>query len=397
MTDTKRVMTAPVAHDDEVRANIQPEELEVAEGTGLALSGGGFRAMLFHAGALWRLNHSGLLADFDRISSVSGGSIISGLLGLRWNQLEFNDGVATQYVPLVVEPIMEFADETIDIGSTLRGVLLPGPVSKRISQHYRRLYGDATLQDLPWPSEGPQFVFNATNLQSGVLWRFTKLYMADYKVGMVSKPEVPLADVVAASSAFPPFLSPFDLRVKRSEYTEESQSWPLARLQKRRTVTLSDGGVYDNLGLQTIFDRYRTVLVSDGGEPFEAKDRVARDWIFQTLRVVLTIHRQVGALRKAQLIEAYQMPKSNVYHRKGTYWGVGSEVDNYGLDDPFDVDQELATEIAAIPTRLAGLSEKDKKRLVNWGFVICDTALRRWVLVDEKKPDALPYPDYPLN
>ena len=44
----------------------------------LCLSGGGYRAMLFHVGVLWRLVDSGVLAEVDRVSSVSGGSITAG-------------------------------------------------------------------------------------------------------------------------------------------------------------------------------------------------------------------------------------------------------------------------------------------------------------------------------
>jgi NTE family protein len=51
-------------------------------GIGIALSGGGFRAMLFHAGALARMNELGLLSRAQRISSVSGGSIVNGHLAL---------------------------------------------------------------------------------------------------------------------------------------------------------------------------------------------------------------------------------------------------------------------------------------------------------------------------
>jgi len=56
-------------------------------GIGLALSGGGFRATLFHCGALWRLNELGYLQKLARVSSVSGGSITAGLLGLKWPKL----------------------------------------------------------------------------------------------------------------------------------------------------------------------------------------------------------------------------------------------------------------------------------------------------------------------
>ena len=61
---------------------------KLTEGIALCLSGGGYRAMLFHVGVLWRLNDLGYLQKLDRISSVSGGSIIAGVLGMNWSQLE---------------------------------------------------------------------------------------------------------------------------------------------------------------------------------------------------------------------------------------------------------------------------------------------------------------------
>ena len=47
-------------------------------GIALCLSGGGYRAMIFHLGALWRLNQLGFLKNLSRVSSVSGGSITAG-------------------------------------------------------------------------------------------------------------------------------------------------------------------------------------------------------------------------------------------------------------------------------------------------------------------------------
>src|SRR5216684_627374 len=75
-------------------------------GVALCLSGGGYRAMLFHLGALWRLNQFGLLRGLVRISSVSGGSITAGVLGLKWKLLTFDGAnTATNLEPLVVQPI----------------------------------------------------------------------------------------------------------------------------------------------------------------------------------------------------------------------------------------------------------------------------------------------------
>lgn len=56
-----------------------PDQLE--EGIGLALSGGGYRAMTL---SLIRLNEVALLRKIKRISSVSGGSITAGILDSSW-------------------------------------------------------------------------------------------------------------------------------------------------------------------------------------------------------------------------------------------------------------------------------------------------------------------------
>src|SRR5204863_2026365 len=68
-------------------------------GTSLALSGGGFRAALFHCGALRRLNELGVLSQVTTISSVSGGSIASGILAMQWPTLAASqtNGVFTTF------------------------------------------------------------------------------------------------------------------------------------------------------------------------------------------------------------------------------------------------------------------------------------------------------------
>jgi hypothetical protein len=73
-------------------------------GIGIAASGGGFRAMLFHAGAFLRLSELGILTQAKRISSVSGGSIACGYLASLWNTLAQN-GFAN-FKLVFVEPIL---------------------------------------------------------------------------------------------------------------------------------------------------------------------------------------------------------------------------------------------------------------------------------------------------
>ena len=91
---------------------------------GLCLSGGGYRAMLFHLGVVWRLNELGILPTLARISSVSGGSITAGVLARAWPRLDFDDrGVARAFETEVAAPIRALARRTIDIPATLWGAL----------------------------------------------------------------------------------------------------------------------------------------------------------------------------------------------------------------------------------------------------------------------------------
>src|SRR5260370_15047527 len=84
----------------------EPANEEPIEKSGLCLSGGGYRAMLFHLGALWRINELGMLQGLDRVSSVSGGSITAAVLGMNRSPLEFNKGgVAGAFQTLLVKTI----------------------------------------------------------------------------------------------------------------------------------------------------------------------------------------------------------------------------------------------------------------------------------------------------
>lgn len=205
---------------------IPDEKPGPVSGGALCLSGGGFRAMLFHTGALWRLNQLGYLPKLVRVSSVSGGSITAGVLGLAWSKFEFGpNGVAANFADEVVKPILRMARQTIDWKAILLALLGLGRAANHTAKAYDRyLFHGATLQDLPDDSAGPRFVINASNVQSGALWRFMRPYMRDYMVGEIKTPRLRLALAVAASSAFPPFLSPLILRFETSDYTPNSGS-----------------------------------------------------------------------------------------------------------------------------------------------------------------------------
>src|SRR2546422_4869134 len=109
--------------EHEITEALQPAAPNRRPGIGLALSGGGFRATLFHVGVLWRLNEFGLLSRIDRISSVSGGSITAGLLARRWKDLKFQDGIALVYPTEVAEPLLKFTKRHLDALAILKSAV----------------------------------------------------------------------------------------------------------------------------------------------------------------------------------------------------------------------------------------------------------------------------------
>lgn len=360
----------------------------VKDGIALCLSGGGYRAMLFHVGSLWRLNELGLLQTFTRVSSVSGGSITAAKLGIEWQRLQFRNGVATNIIEVVFEPLMRLASQTIDVPAVIMGFIWPGLGANWIQRCYNRsLYGGRTLRSLPTDDLGPRFVINATNLQTTVLWRFSRPYMGDYVVGRISDPILPIATAVAASSAFPPLLSPVILRNAPEVFDLAGGQLPEMERYQRRTL-LADGGVYDNLGLEPAWKRCGTILVSDGGQKVGASAHLWSRWLPQAKRVLDVVDNQVRSLRKRWLIEAYIRGE-----RRGTYWGVRTDIGKYQVKDALSVDLGATQVLASIPTRLKRLTRLNQELLVNWGYAVCDAAVRRHLDRALPKPVGFPFPD----
>src|SRR5271157_5445316 len=359
------------------------------DGIALCLSGGGFRAMMFHAGCLWRLNEAGLLGRLNRISSVSGGSITSGVLGMNWNAIGISASAPSpKFLDLVIAPLRKLASTTIDEAAIFGGIFLPGSISDHVASQYDKLlFHGKTLQDLPDDNladkPAPRFVINATNVQSGVLMRFSKPYMRDYRVGQVISPALPLAKAVAASSAFPPVLSPCEIDVADcglqfapADGTEDLNFPPYTT-----KLVLSDGGVYDNLGLETAWKRYNTILVSDGGGHYKPDPAPHHDWARHAFRVLDLIDSQVRALRTRQIVALFQAKE-----RKGAYWGIRQNVSVYPGRSVLACPVQRTTELAQYPTRLQKMDDQIQERLMNWGYAVCDAALRSYFDPDLPKP-----------
>jgi NTE family protein len=377
----KRPIEAPI-----ISPEVEREQKGARKtGTALCLSGGGYRAMLFHAGTLWRLNEMGLLPELDRVSSVSGGSITAAVLGAGWSSLQWDKktGVALNLDAVVIEPVLRLAGKTIDAKTILRGLVSRDSIAEKVAKRYRRhLFGSQTLQDLP---DRPRFVINATNVQSGVLWRFSKPYMGDYRVGRIFDPQFELALAVAASSAFPPVLSPLVLHLTPEQFRPD----PTTSLQRPPFTTrvfLSDGGVYDNLGLETAWKRHQRILVSDGGGLMQPQPTPRSNWAQHSLRVFAVINSQVRSLRKRQVISSFAAGA-----REGSYWGIWTPISEYKVRNPLPCPEKRTRELAATPTRLKSMPVTLRQQLINWGYAACDASVRKFVLKGVPAPKGFPY------
>ncbi len=358
----------------------EPGLEEPADGIALCLSGGGYRAMLYHLGTLWYLHHAAILAKLARVSSVSGGSITTGVLALNWTlAIGGQDGFRRG----VVEPIRRMASTTIDKKSILGGIFLPGTVSDRIVANYRKLlFGDKTLQDFP---DTPRFVINATNVQTGSLFRFSKPYIADWRLGRYLKPRTSVAEAVAASSAFPPVLSPVRLEFAPTAFSTDLG--PQGRPPFTTSVNLTDGGVYDNMGIETTWKRYSTILVSDAGGRMQPQERPHADWARHALRVNELIDNQVRSLRKRQIVAAFLNQD-----RKGAYWGMWTDPAEYPATSALDLPKDKAGELARTPTRLAELPDEVQERLINFGYGMAERAVRSYYDPSALAATTFPYP-----
>ncbi len=281
---------------------------------GIALSGGGFRAALFHVGVLARLAQCDLLRHVALISTVSGGSIIGAFYYLKVKQLlegKRPDALkpsAKAYCQLVKEVesefllalqnnirIMTFADHRENV----RMLASESSPSHRVSDLFNRCFyapitgsADNLLRDLPIrlaaaeptdeagndrdPVVVPRLILNATALNTGHLFQFTGAYIGEPSISSVSSgttaipqlqrlhmddpmltaaqrarlDRITLGEAVVASCCVPGLLDPMTLDGLYHDDEGEEVR-----------VRLVDGGVFDNQGLVSLFEEGCTHFV----------------------------------------------------------------------------------------------------------------------------------------
>ena len=274
---------------------------------GLALSGGGFRASLYHLGLIRFLRDAGILPQVSHITSVSGGSIFSAHLALNWNRYngsadEFAEAAAEflAFVRLDVRSrILRRFPLTVPLRWARR---LMGKSNRKLSRtglleyHYEKhLYGDVSLFELP---VRPQLHLLTTNLSEGCLCSFNRdgLLMVRREPGHAFRMErihtglatVPMA--VTASSAFPGFFPPLDLTSAEAGVSDGAFG--------RQSYT--DGGVYDNLGVRMFRFLDRQILAD---EHLSWEDFVDMPAAFEALRAA-SVATEPGPLRRlAQVLD----------------------------------------------------------------------------------------------
>jgi predicted acylesterase/phospholipase RssA len=308
--------------------NVAALESVIRGKIGLGLSGGGFRASLYHIGVLARLAELDLLRHVEYLSCVSGGSIVGAHLYLeirnllqtkadaditREDYIEIVKRIETDFLEGVKTNIRtEIAAEWL---TNVKMIFLPAySRTMRAGELYEReIYARVQdghgsrprwLNDLKvqpkdesaafspknhnWRRRAkvPILVLNATSLNTGHNWQFTATWMgeppggvnseidANYRLRRMYYSDAPqphqhirLGAAVAASACVPGIFDPLTL-------TDLYERQPQGESRKvRPVVRLVDGGVYDNQGVAALLEQGCSVLlVSDASGQMDARD-----------------------------------------------------------------------------------------------------------------------------
>jgi NTE family protein len=203
-----------------------PKPKEERDGIGLCLSGGGYRAALFHLGALRRLNELGILAKLKTISSVSGGSIVSAHLATRlaWPL----SSPVPHWESRVAAPFRRFTSTNIRTPALIASLLPWKTGGEALAGQYEKHLTTLKLAGLP---DAPRFVYCATDLAFGTNWVFEKYRIGDYEAGHgPPPPEYTVALAAGASSCSRPCSN-------RSGCTLTLRGWRAAASREARRGT----------------------------------------------------------------------------------------------------------------------------------------------------------------
>jgi NTE family protein len=335
----------------------------------LALSGGGHRAAAFHLGVLKYLAEHGLLERVTDISTTSGGSLlIAQLFHSTGGQLNWPDSQAflQNSLPYCKHQITQQSLENSFIKRMFspRNWSLFGNRANLMARSLKQLWSiSKNMGHLPTQ---PSWVINGTANISGNRW-FIEQKNQVYRMGCEDLGEqecsdFPIADAVAISAAYPGVIGPYRLK---------NHLWDLY---------LSDGGLYDNLSLEALYDvEARTLkpdlaasflLVSDASKEIQHKP-LAPVWrpLLRTLRLIDVINHQVRSLRLRTLL-----PELEANGELGQYLAIGTQYNSEVVNLPKAfrdyefLSHEAVEQAKETRTSLACLSEAQFDILVRHGY-----------------------------
>jgi NTE family protein len=332
-------------------------------GIALCLSGGGFRAALFHLGAVRRLYEAGILDTVATIASVSGGSSLAAHLATTHAAWYRNALSAEHWDRHVAAPFREYAARNLSAWPVLKGWLLPKTNAgvDALAGRIRERLTDLKVSALP---AQPRFMFCATDLVAGRDWIFERGMDGDWDV----------ATAVAVSSCHPVFLRPYTKR-------------------KPQYIALVDGGVDDDRGIEPVWRTHETLLVSDGGDTI--RPEFGQSILWSLYRSAAVLWNQYQAVQKRWLMSNF-----TAGFLEGTYWGIGGSPWHYRDDEYVQsppragYSPALARDvIARVRTDYDAFSPAEAAVLENHGYLMADAAIQSHICrADYRPPLSIPHP-----
>jgi NTE family protein len=363
-----------------------------ASSIALALSGGGIRAMVFHLGVLRFLAEQHRLEHVQKISTVSGGSLLVGLIfqeaGSRWPSSE--EFLLTIYPSLRAK----LCQWSLQWGA-LRQLLRPWNIRFFLSRAnllalaLKSEWGViGKLADLP---ATPEWSINGTTAETGKRFRFKHDSIGDYLLGYAPPGDFPLASALAVSAALPGGFGPLTLNTGKFGWRIRPWDAPLSaavpvKLGFKR-LRLYDGGVYDNLGLEPFFDAGKGeskvsaefILVSDAGAPLRPGFTLFALNPWRLKRVADIMSGQAHALR-ARTFWRYLKQSPD----KGAYVYIDTAVTG-------DKGNASAAFSSNFPTTLRKLKTAEFDTLASHGYKVAEQTLTpiNMGYASEKNPTTL--------
>lgn len=359
-------------------------------GSALSLSGGGYRAALFHCGVTRRLNELGLLSRIETITAVSGGSIFAAFLAKGVPDWPAPGAAIPDWDARVEQPLFDFVQKDIRTEPLRRRLLprnwrQPAVQVKELQRGYESFLDGMLLTDLP---DRPRYTFCATDLIFGVSWIFSRERCGSYRAGYLTPPPAswPVSLAVTASSCFPPVFGPVEIDID-PDLLKAGTYRGLDRDDLVGKLFLSDGGLYDNLGLEPVWQTHSTIYVSDAGSPFRPSRPGSPPGMLW--RYSQVSGKQVSALRKRMLHS--DLGREGV---QGAYMGITSRRSGDDPNQSFYSDALIEDSISAVRTDLNAFTQAEIQALVNHGYLVAASRVRQLADVNgQPAPLRIPFPE----